>query len=163
MMKNRHTTSAEKAVVLVFIVAMPLGFTLGYNFKQVPEPVVEEKIVVRTVNVGDYEWAKEDKRQGGTDTNTNTEACSKAVQDFEAVRDNLGEHEQAVAVLEPIIERLYNVSLGAGPSIGDLNEIRSDLGLHRREDWTRLSADNARLNTLQASINQCAGITNEGE
>lgn len=157
-MKNAHTTSAEKAVVLVFAIALPLGIALGYNFKKVPDPVVEEKIVVRTVDVGNYEWEKNDN---GTQSRNaeQQQACESAVDDLSEVRENIGGHEEAVATLEPIIERLYRVAIGANQSIGDLNEIRSDLGLHRRADWTRLSADNARLDKLQASIEKCAGIT----
>lgn len=163
-MKNRHTTSAEKAVVLVFMVAAPLGFTLGYNFKQVPEPVVEEKIVVRTVNVGDYEWAKDGNRQGGTSTGTDSQACTQAVEDFDEVRNNLDQHNMAVSQLTGIIQDLYPIVSGnSDDPVGDTNRVAGDLEQHKWKDWTRLSADGARLDALQASINQCAGITNEGE
>lgn len=156
-MKYKRTTSAEKAVVMVFLAALPIGGVIGYSTKQVPEPEVIEKYEVRTVNVGDYDFNDNKKPQGPAPE------CRGAWDDFKLLRDNLGGHEQAVATLEPIIEELYTVALGAEPGIGDLNRVRSDLGLHRRADWTRLSADNARLNNLERNLRQCADIKDTEE
>lgn len=152
-MKVGRTTSAEKAVVLVFLVALPTGGLLGYNLKKVPEPKVEEKIVVRTVNVGDYDFEDE------TPAETTPAGCREAWDATLDVIETIDRYNDAVAQLQPILTGLYSQVMGNDPgNVGELNQLSEDINRHKRDDWDRLSVTGMQIDKLEATMRQCADV-----
>lgn len=151
-MKAKRTTSAEKAVVLVFMVSLPLGAVLGYNLRDVPEPEVRKEIIVRTMPVTDYAPTKQ------ADEGVKPE-CKLA---WEATERTIGaahKYNEAVAKLEPILDRLYWQVMGNDPTnVDSLNAIRNDVDHHKRGDWERLGLMENDLSRLEDNMRQCAEV-----
>lgn len=157
-MKYKRTTSAEKAVVMVFLAALPIGGVIGYNVKQVPEPEVIEKYEVRTVNVGDYDFNDDKKVQGPAPE------CRSAWDDFKLVQANLREHNVAVSQVTGIIQDLYPIVSGnAEDPMKALNGIAGDVEQYKYKNWSRMYADTQRMDSLEAKLRQCADIKDTEE
>lgn len=152
-MKFKRTTSAEKAVVAVFVVSLPLGIALGYNFKQVPEPEVREKIVVRTVNVGDYDFDEQET------TEVVDPGCREAWDATQDVLATIDRYNGAVAELSPILEDMYSTVMGNKASdVGVLNQLNERVLHHKQHDWPRLMMDGPKLDRLEETMRQCADV-----
>lgn len=154
-MKKKRTTSAEKAVVMVFIVSLPLGVGLGFALDR-PTHTIEEVPVLKMIDVG---YRGDEDQDSEPVSNTDEAACQDAWDATQDMLENLEGHDNAVNALGMITEDMYDIVLGnEGPTVRNLNEIRGEVEQHKGGDWARLSADQVRMDRLDATMRQCAGI-----